>query len=103
MTQDFYKQKLIDRGIDVIIPQEADIEAVNDILFHELCLGEIKAESRKAFQEVIRKLQAQGAEGVILGCTEIGLLIQQADSPIPVFDTTAIHAKRATDLALEGE
>lgn len=101
MTETFYKQKLIDRDIDIIIPDEPDVDTVNDIIFHELCIGEIKADSRKKFQEIIDRLKAQGAEGVILGCTEIGLLIHQSDSPLPVFDTTLIHAKRAVELALE--
>lgn len=101
MTQDFYKQILIDRGIDVIIPDAEDVDVVNDIIFHELCVGEIKEESRRQFQRIINSLKGKGAEGVILGCTEIGLLIQQPDSPLPVFDTTLIHAKRAAELALE--
>ena len=102
MTQDFYKQKLIDRGIDVVIPDEGDIELVNDVIFHELCVGEIKDRSRKEFQRVIDGLKKKGAEGVILGCTEIGLLICQKDSSLPVFDTTLIHAKRAAEIALDG-
>lgn len=100
MTQDFYKRKLIDRGIDVMIPDEADIEIVNDVIFHELCMGEMKAESRRQFQRIIDSLKDKGAEGVILGCTEIGLLIHPADSSLPVFDTTLIHAKRAAEMAL---
>ncbi len=101
MTQDFYKQILIDRGIEVVIPDEPDIEIVNDVIFHELCLGELKDESRRQFQRIIDSLKGKGAEGVILGCTEIGMLIQQSDSSLPVFDTTLIHAKRAAELALE--
>ena len=101
MTENFYKQKLIDRGIDVIIPDEAEADVINNIIFHELCMGEIRTDSRKKFQEIIDRLKEQGAEGVILGCTEIGLLVHQADSPLPVFDTTLIHAKRAVELALE--
>lgn len=101
MTQDFYKQKLIDRGIKVVIPEEADIDIVNDIIFHELCVGEIKEESRKKFQRIMDSLRDKGAEGVILGCTEIGLLIHQSDSSLPVFDTTQIHAKRAVETALD--
>lgn len=100
MTQDFYKQKLIDRGIDVIIPNEADIETVNDIIFHELCVGEIKKESREKFKRIIDGLKEAGAQGVILGCTEIGLLIHQSDCSLPVFDTTLIHAKSAVEMAL---
>ena len=100
MTQDFYKQILIDRGIDVVIPDEPDIDVVNNVIFHELCVGEIKEESRREFQRVIDSLKEKGAEGVILGCTEIGMLVQQSDSSLPVFDTTVIHAKRAAEMAL---
>lgn len=100
MTQDFYKQKLIDRGIDTIIPDEADVDVINNIIFNELCVGEIKTESREKFKKIIDGLKMQGAEGVILGCTEIGLLIQQTDSSLPVFDTTIIHARRAAEIAL---
>lgn len=100
MTQDFYKQILIDRGIDVIIPDPADVEVVNDIIFHELCVGEIKEVSRKQLQRIIDSFKEQGAQGVILGCTEIGLLICPSDSSVPVFDTTLIHAKRAAEMAL---
>ncbi|MDD6038899.1 MAG: aspartate/glutamate racemase family protein [bacterium] len=100
MTQDFYKQKLIDRGFDVMIPEDEDIEMINRIIFHELCVGEIKDYSRKEFLRVIDKLSEKGAEGVILGCTEIGLLIHQVDSSLPIFDTTQIHAKSAVEIAL---
>lgn len=103
MTQDFYKQKLIDRGIEVVIPDAEDIETVNEIIFHELCVGKVLDESRARFQEIIKRLQEKGAEGVILGCTEIGLLIHQPDSVLPVFDTTLIHAKKAAEIALDGE
>lgn len=101
MTQEFYKQRLIDRGIDVVIPEGEDIDVVNDIIFHELCVGKIREESRKKFQDIIDRLKDKGADGVILGCTEIGLLIHQADSSLPVFDTTLIHAKRAVEIALD--
>lgn len=101
MTEMFYKKVLIDRGIDVLIPDGTDIDLVNDIIFHELCVGELKEESRRQFQRVIDDLNAKGAEGVILGCTEIGLLIHQSDASLPVFDTTVIHAKRAASMALE--
>ncbi|WP_416325918.1 aspartate/glutamate racemase family protein [[Eubacterium] hominis] len=100
MTQDFYKKKLIDRGIDVIIPDDTDIDVINDIIFHELCLGIIKEESRIKFKKIIESLKKKGATGVILGCTEIGLLIHQADSSLPVYDTTLIHAKKAAEIAL---
>lgn len=101
MTQDFYKQSLTDRGIEVLIPEENDIETVNSVIFNELCLGEIKEASRIKFREIITRLKENGAEGIILGCTEIGLLISQADSDIPIFDTTVIHAKKAAETALE--
>lgn len=101
MCQDFYKQKLIDRGIRVLIPGEADVEQVNHVIFHELCLGAQKPQSKAEFLRIIGQLAEQGAQGVILGCTEIGLLIGQADTPLPVFDTTLIHAQRAAELALE--
>lgn len=100
MTQDFYKRRLLNRGIDVVIPDEADIEVVNDVIFRELCVGEIKESSRREFQRIIDRLKEKGAEGVVLGCTEIGLLIHQPDSSLPLFDTTRIHAKRAAELAL---
>lgn len=101
MTQDFYKKRLVDRGIDVLIPKESEIETVNSIIFNELCVGTITEESRKKFQDIIEKLKEKGADGVILGCTEIGLLISQSDVSIPVFDTTVIHAKRAAKIAME--
>lgn len=100
MTEDFYRQKLIDRGFDVIIPENEDIELINNIIFHELCVGEIRDHSRKEFQRIIDKLKEKEAEGVILGCTEIGLLIRPSDSSLPIFDTTQIHAKRAVEIAL---
>lgn len=100
MTQDFYKQKIIDSGIDVWIPNETDIETVNQIIFDELCHGKILAKSKEKFIEVIEQAIEAGAEGVILGCTEIGLLIQQADVSIPVFDTTEIHSQKAVEQAL---
>ena len=101
MTQDFYKQRLIERGINVVIPDEEGIDTVNSIIYDELCVGKIEDSSREKYKKIIADLAHKGAEGVILGCTEIGLLIGQADSCIPVFDTTVIHAKRAAELAME--
>lgn len=101
MTQDFYKKRLIDRGIDVVIPDDTDIDVINDIIFQELCLGKIKEESRIKFEKVIECLKKKGANGVILGCTEIGLLIHQSDSSLPIYDTTLIHAKKAAKIALD--
>ncbi|WMJ84745.1 aspartate/glutamate racemase family protein [Oscillospiraceae bacterium LTW-04] len=100
MTQDFYKEKLISRGITVIIPDAVDVELVNHVIYDELCLGIISDESRKQYMRIIEQLKNSGAEGVILGCTEIGLLIQQEDSPLPVFDTTQIHAQKAAIKAI---
>lgn len=100
MTQDFYKQKLIDAGISVVIPDEQGVELVNRVIYDELCLGIIKEDSRQQFVSVIEDLHSRGAQGVILGCTEIGLLISQADTALPVFDTTKIHAEAAAVHAL---
>lgn len=100
MTQDFYKDRLIARGIEVLIPDAGDIEEVNRIIYEELCCGIISANSRAKYVQIMQSLQACGAEGVILGCTEIGLLIRQEDSPLPVFDTTVIHATKAAQMAI---
>ena len=94
------KQKLFDRGLTVLIPEDEQVEEVNRIIFEKLCLGAIKDDSRQYFAKVINQLKVKGAQAVILGCTEIGLLISQEDSSLPVFDTTLIHAKRAAQLAL---
>lgn len=95
MTENFYKERLIARGISVLIPGETDAALVNRVIYDELCRGVISDESRAQYQRIIEQLQAAGARGVILGCTEIGLLIRQTDSVLPVFDTTQIHAHRA--------
>lgn len=100
MTQDFYKDKLIDAGIQVLIPDEKDTEIVNSVIYNELCLGIISEESKKEYLRIISALSTQGAQGVILGCTEIGLLINQKDIEITVFDTTQIHAYEAAMEAL---
>ena len=100
MTEDFYKQRLIDASLQVLIPDTDARAQVHRIIYDELCQGQLLASSRQYYTQVINELAAQGAEGVILGCTEIGLLISQADSPIPVFDTTAIHAAAAVQFLL---
>ena len=100
MTQDFYKQRLIDTGLQVLIPENDARAEVHRIIYDELCQGQFLDSSRQYYSQVIKDLANEGAEGVILGCTEIGLLIQQADSPIAVFDTTAIHAAAAVDFLL---
>ena len=92
MTENFYKQRLIDAGLQVLIPETGAREEIHRIIYEELCQGQLLDSSRQYYQQVIEGLADKGAKGVILGCTEIGLLIQQADSPISVFDTTAIHA-----------
>lgn len=101
MMQDFYKNRLADRGIEVLIPDSDDVETINTIIFEELCTGKINEASRKKFQKIIEELKENGAEGVILGCTELGLLIRQSDVSVPLFDTTVIHAKKAAEIAME--
>lgn len=101
MTQDFYKDKLENAGITVLIPHEQEIEVVNSIIYDELCLGSILETSKERYLQIINGLKNRGAQGVILGCTEIGLLIKQEDTDLPVFDTTRIHAVKAAKLSLE--
>lgn len=100
MTQAFYKDKLLNAGIEVLTPEPREIEMVNDIIYGELCQGVVSQASREKYLGVIEKLAGQGAQGVILGCTEIGLLIRQEDTRLPVFDTTQIHAEKAAMLAI---
>ena len=100
MTQDFYKEKLDEAGISVLIPDEASIEIVNSVIFDELCRGIVSEQSKRKYLDIIDELAKQGAQGDIFGCTEIGLLINQEDTPLPVFDTAQIHAKQAALLAL---
>ena len=101
MQQDFYKSVLIKNGIEVIVPDDDDVAIVNDVIYNELCLGQIKQESKKEFLRIIDQLKQQGAESVILGCTEIGLLVQQQDTNVKLFDTALIHAQQAALLAIE--
>lgn len=100
MTQEFYRDKLIAHGIDVLIPEGEDIDLVNRVIFDELCLGVVKEDSRAAYLRVIAQLQARGAQGILLGCTELGLIVSKEDVTLPLFDTTVIHAKKALKLAL---
>jgi len=103
MEEDFYKGRLVDDyDLDVVIPPEDGRTIVNRVIYEELCLGKVVEESRNQFQQIIHDLNRRGVEGVILGCTEISILINQDDSPLPPFDTTAIHAQAAVDFALEG-
>ena len=101
MTQDFYKNKIIEEGISVLIPNEKDIELVNGVIYSELCLGIVSPESKKEYLRIIDDLHEQGAQAVILGCTEIGMLLKQEDTNIPLFDTTEIHATKAALMAIE--
>ena len=102
MQEDFYKGKLIDEhGLDVVIPNADDMHMVDRIIFEELCLGKIKTESKKHYLDIIDRLDIAGAEGVILGCTEIGLLVKSEDCSLPLFDTTLIHAEAAVEFALK--
>jgi aspartate racemase len=101
MEGDFYKGRLADEhGLQVIVPNEPDREIVDRVIYSELCQGQILSESRREYVRIIESLARQGADGVILGCTEIGLLIKPEDSPLPVFDTARIHAEAGVDLAL---
>ena len=101
MEQDFYKERIADSGIEVLIPEAAERDMINQVIFDELCLGEILDSSKVEFQKVIQKLIDRGAEGIILGCTEIGLLIQQDDAQVPLFDTAKIHVEAAVKEALD--
>lgn len=102
MEQDFYKGRLQDKySIDVIIPEKKDRQIIHDVIYNELCVGKVKPSSRKEYVRIIKQLAREGAEAIILGCTEITLLIKEKDSSIPVFDTTAIHAQAAVEYALK--
>lgn len=102
MEEDFYRGRLENKfGLEVLVPDQAGRDLVHRVIYEELVIGVIDPESKKAYQQVIQQLAQFGAQGVILGCTEIGLLVKQADSPLPLFDTTAIHAQAAVDYALQ--
>ena len=101
MRQDFYKNILIEQGIEVVIPNDADVDVVNRIIYDELCLGKISEQSKDIYLDIIMKLAQDGAQGIILGCTEIGLLVRRPDTDIPLFDTTLIHAEQAALKSLE--
>lgn len=101
MEKDFYKGKLAEKhGLEVVIPDTDERQVIHDIIYHELCLGQIEQRSRERFKSIIQSLVENGAEGIILGCTEIGLLLEQKDAQVPLFDTTIIHAKSAARLAM---
>lgn len=101
MEQEFYRERLTDRfGLQVLVPVEKDRKVINDTIFTELCQGKITATAKENFLGIMNNLQAEGAEAVILGCTEIGMLVKQEDVTIRLFDTMAIHAAKAVELAL---
>lgn len=102
MESTFYQDALAKRGITVVVPDAADRETVNRVIYDELVAGEIRDESRAEYLAIIERLAAQGAQGIILGCTEIPLLVKQADTPLPLFDTTIFHADAALAFALAG-
>jgi aspartate racemase len=102
MEEDFYRGRLVEKhGLEVLIPDAEDREIVHRVIYDELVLGEIKSESRNQYRRIIGNLITAGAQGIILGCTEIGLLIKNEDSSVPLFDTTYIHAVSAVEYALK--
>ena len=104
MEQEFYRGRLmVPHGLTVIIPDPADREIVNRVIYEELCQGEARAESRAQYREIMQRLVEAGAEGIILGCTEIALLVRPEDAPVPLFDTTGLHARSVARWALDDE
>jgi aspartate racemase len=102
MEQDFYVGRLRDmHGLDVLVPSPDDRRTVHDVIYRELCVGVVKEDSREAYRRIMRNLADCGAECLLFGCTEIDLLVGPTDSPVPVFDTTRLHAEKAVELALE--
>lgn len=102
MEEDFYRGRLIDKhGLDVLTPDAEEREIIHRVIYDELVLGEIRAESREQYKHIIERLIDAGVQGIILGCTEIGLLVKDEDSRVPLFDTTYIHAVAAVEMALE--
>ena len=101
MEEDFYKGRLVEKnGLDILVPELEQRILIHDVIYHELCAGVINPSSRTAFSQIMGELVQKGAEGIILGCTELGLLVSQQDCPVKVFDTTRIHAETAVDFAL---
>jgi len=101
MDQSFYKTKLAKYGIEVVVPTDTEQDYINAVIFDELCANKVYAKSRKGYQRIIKRIEKEdGVQGVILGCTEIPLLIKQKDVDIPVFDSTYIHSAAAVDYAL---
>jgi aspartate racemase len=101
MEQEFYTGRLREKfGLDVVVPDEADRALVHQIIYDELCIGRVTEASRQAFVDVAQRLAMRGADSVILGCTEVGMLLDEGNSPLPIFDTALIHADAAVDFAL---
>ncbi|MGX4766752.1 aspartate/glutamate racemase family protein [Bacillus mojavensis] len=100
MEQNFYKTRIETHGINIIVPNDNERELINNIIYQELCLGEIKQSSKNIYHTIINNLMNRGAEGIILGCTEIGLLVKAEDFKVPIFDTTLIHAREAVNKSL---
>jgi aspartate racemase len=101
MEQDFYRQRLVERhGLEVLVPLADERETVHRVIYDELCLGVVREESRERYRRIISALVERGAQGVILGCTEIGLLVGEGDADVPLFDTAALHARHAALAAL---
>lgn len=101
MEQDFYKQRLIDKfGVDVVVPSSDDQTVVHEVIYNELCKGEVREDSRQQYLTIIDKLVEEGAEAVILGCTEIAMLVEPQHTDVKLYDTTEIHAKAAVEAAL---
>ncbi|NTV37508.1 MAG: aspartate/glutamate racemase family protein [Anaerolineaceae bacterium] len=102
MEEDFYKGRLIEKyGLEVLIPSAPERDIIHRVIYEELVIGKVLSDSKAQYARIIRSLVDLGAEGIILGCTEIGLLVKDSDSPVPLFDTTYIHALAAVDLALK--
>jgi aspartate racemase len=101
MEQDFYVGRLRDaHGLDVIVPEATDRRIVHDVIYGELCVGVVDDGSREQYRRIMRELAERGAQGILLGCTEIDLLVGPGDAPVPLFDTTRLHAERAVELAV---
>lgn len=102
MEQDFYRERLVAQGIKVIVPDDSQRECIHTVIYEELCRGVTDSDSKEAYLDIVSSLASNGAQAVILGCTEIGLLIKSSDTHVKLYDTTEIHADQAVKLALEG-
>lgn len=103
MEQAFYRERLEAAGIEVLIPEQAQRDSIHRVVYEELCQGHINPDSRQAYLDIVASLSGRGAQAVILGCTEIGLLIRQADTSVPLYDTAEIHAVQAVEQAVSGQ